>query len=51
MEATPKYLFFFFLPHHIAYRIVSSPMEPTPPAVETWHLNHWTTSEVPRYHP
>ena len=42
MEATPRYLFFFFLPHH---------MEPTSPALETWRLNHWTTSEVPRYHP
>ena len=21
-------------------------IEPLPPAVETWHLNHWTTGEV-----
>ena len=22
-------------------------MEPTPPAVEAWSLNHWTAREVP----
>ena len=45
VEATPRYhiSFFFFLPYHMAYRILSSLMEPTPPAVETWRLNHWTT--------
>ena len=25
-------------------------MEPMPSAVETWSLNHWTTSEVPSLH-
>ena len=23
-------------------------MEPVPPAMEVWSLNHWTTGEVPR---
>ena len=23
-------------------------IEPLPPAVEAWSLNHWTTTEVPR---
>ena len=22
-------------------------MEPTPPALKVWNLNHWTSSEVP----
>ena len=48
----PRMLFAFllyFLLHHAACRIlVPQPeMEPTSPAVEAWHLNHWTTGEVP----
>ena len=44
--------FFFFLnlsPHREACRIlVPQPgVKPTPPAVEAWSLNHWTTREVP----
>ena len=40
---------FFFLPHHKACRIlVPQPgIEPTPPAVGAWSLNHWTAREVP----
>ena len=46
--------FFFFLtflwPRHAARGIlVPQPgLEPTPPAVEAWSLNHWTTREVPQ---
>ena len=41
--------FFFFLPRHVACRIlVSQPgIQPAPPAVETRWPNHWTTKEVP----
>ena len=43
----PSYFFVCF--GHMAYRIlVPWPgMEPTPPAVEAWSLNHWTAREVP----
>ena len=42
------FLFNFWL-HCMACRIlVPRPgIEPTPPAVEAWSLNHWTTREVP----
>ena len=45
----PSLVFFFFWPHLAACRIlVPWPgMEPTPPAVEAWNLNHWTAREVP----
>ena len=38
----------FFWPHCTACRIlVPGPgIEPTPPAVEAWSLNSWTTREV-----
>ena len=41
--------FFFFWPHHGACGIlVPRPrVEPEPPAVEAWSLNHWTAREVP----
>ena len=40
---------FCFWPHSMACRIlVPQPgIEPTPPAVEAWNLNHWTTKEIP----
>ena len=40
--------FFFFLSCHTACRIpVPQPgIEPIPPAVETWGLNHWTARAV-----
>ena len=45
------FLFYHFLGglHHTACRIlVSQPgIEPVPPAVEVWSLNHWTAREVP----
>ena len=36
---------------HAAYGIlVPRPgIEPTPPAVEAWNLNHWTAKEVQAY--
>ena len=42
-------LFFFWL-HHAAYGIlVPQPgIEPTPPAMEVWSLNHWIAREVPK---
>ena len=38
----------FFWPHRVACGIlVPLPgIEPTPPAVEAWSLNHWTAREV-----
>ena len=35
--------------HHWACRILAPHpgIKPTPPALEAWHLNHWTTKEVP----
>ena len=40
---------FFFKLHHVAFEIlVSQPvMEPLPPAVEAWSLNHCTSREPP----
>ena len=40
---------FYFWPYHVACKIlVPWPgIEPMPPAVETWSLNHWTAREVP----
>ena len=42
------FILFYFWPHHMACRIlVPQPgIEPLPPAVEVWSLNHWTTREV-----
>ena len=42
-------LYFIFWPHHATCGILVSPsgIEPTPPALEAWHLTHWTTREVP----
>ena len=42
--------FFFFWPHHTACgTLVPRPgIEPVPPAVEAWSLNHWTPREVPK---
>ena len=39
----------FFWPHHTACGIlVPGPgIEPVPPALEAWRLNHWTAREVP----
>ena len=41
--------FFCLWLHHKAYGIlVPGPgIEPVPPAVKAWSLNHWTTREVP----
>ena len=46
--------FFFFFPlwpRHTAFRIfIPRPgIEPAPPAVEAWSLNHWATREVPPF--
>ena len=43
--------FFFFWPRCMACGIqVPQPeIEPVPPSVEAWSLNHWTTREVPVY--
>ena len=42
--------FFYFLPCHVAYRIlVPQPgIKPMPPAVEAQYLNHQTTWDIPR---
>ena len=39
--------FFFFGPYHIRILVLWSGIEPMPPAVEMWSLNHWTIREVP----
>ena len=43
-----RVVFFFWL-HHAACGILVPPpgIEPVPPAVEAWSLNHWTAREVP----
>ena len=43
------YLFFFFLPSHIAHRILvpSLGIEPRSPEVKVWSSINWTTREVP----
>ena len=44
-----SYFFFFFWPRRAACGIlVPRPgIEPMPPALRAWSLNHWTASEVP----
>ena len=44
-------LFLVFWPHHAACGIlVPLPgIEPVPPAVKVWSLNHWTTREIPHF--
>ena len=39
----------FFCPHHAVCRILAPwpGIEPAPPVLEEWNLNHWITSEVP----
>ena len=40
--------FFFFGPHQACRILALRPgIQPMPPAVEAWNLNHWTTREVP----
>ena len=45
------YLFIYFWPQHdvVCRILVPGPAinKPASPAMETWHLNHWTTREVP----
>ena len=42
------HFFFFFWLHHTACGILVPQLEiePTPPALEGWSLNHWTIREV-----
>ena len=43
------YLFIYlYRPHHMACEILilSSGIEPVPPTLEVWNLNHWTYREV-----
>ena len=44
------YIYIYIWPFCAAYRILASwlGIEPMPPALEAWSLNHWTTREVPR---
>ena len=39
---------FIYLPHRVACGnlVPQAGIEPAPPAVEAWSLNHWTTKEV-----
>ena len=41
--------FFLIWPYCTAYRIIlrRPGIEPVPPALEAWNLNHWTTREAP----
>ena len=41
--------FWVFCPRLVAWGILVPPpgIEPIPPAMEAWSLNHWTTREVP----
>ena len=43
--------FLFFRPQHVGCGIlVPHPgIEPVPPALEAWSLNHWTAREVPAW--
>ena len=40
----------FFGPHHTVYRILVTlfGIEPGPPAMRAWTLNHWTAREFPQ---
>jgi hypothetical protein len=43
------FLFFIFWPSLVACGILvpQQGIKPSPPALEGWSLNHWTTTEVP----
>ena len=44
-----SFFFFFFFGCRACGILVSRPgIEPLPPAVIAWSLNHWTTTEIPR---
>ena len=49
------FILFYVLiwPYHAAFGILAPRpgMEPEPPAVEVWSLNHWTTREIPAFYP
>ena len=46
------HILFFFRLCQEAYRILvpQQGVEPMPPAVEVWSLNHWTAKEFPHVH-
>ena len=54
MEKSKSFFFFFqaiktFFSGHAMWHVDSVSqrgIKPTPPAVEAWNLNHWTTREV-----
>ena len=48
-EFWPRFCFVFFWMHHVTCGIlVPQPgMEPVPPELAMWCLNHWTTREAP----
>ena len=41
--------FFFFFGRAVQHAVPQPGIEPTPPVVEAWSLNHWTTREVPHH--
>ena len=44
------FAFFFFFGHEVCRILVSQPgIKPSPPALKTLSLNHWTAREVPLY--
>ena len=46
------FLFFIFFDRVACGILVPGPgIEPMPPAVEAWNLNHWTAKEVPEMSP
>ena len=45
------YHFSFFFGHvACGISVPQAGIEPAPPTLEAWILNHWTTTEVPDYH-
>ena len=43
-----NHFWFYFIVLHSMLDLVPRPgIKPTPPALEVWNLNHWTTREVP----
>ena len=54
-QISPKFFHFFFLKFfgcamwHVGITVPQPGIEPMPPAVEAWNLNHWTAREVPKF--
>ena len=46
--STDHFIYFFgHCVRHVGILVPQPGIEPIPPEMEMWHLNHWTTRDVP----